>query len=183
MNNQQQQLFHDLTVPAPKKQKPPRGRTVTHCMAQMRALHDQLNAALYNDTQNRPNITSDLEAASIFAPFLQHLEQEELWLMLLNTRNDVIKVVRLYRGSLNATRIRIGELFREAIRENAASIIVGHNHPSGNPDPSPDDIAMTKLIYEAGKLLDIELLDHIIIAGQEHKSLKNFRASLFFGSV
>jgi DNA repair protein RadC len=100
------------------------------------------------------------------------LEQEELWVILLNTRNSVIDVDAVYKGSLNSSQVRVGELFRTAIRRNAAAIIVVHNHPSGDPTPSPDDVAITRAILQAGKLLDIDVLDHLVIAGGRHVSLK-----------
>jgi DNA repair protein RadC len=75
-------------------------------------------------------------------------------------------------GSLNTSVIRIGELFRAAIKENAAAFIVAHNHPSGDPSPSPEDVNVTRQIRQAGQLLDIDLLDHIIIGHQRYVSLK-----------
>jgi DNA repair protein RadC len=93
---------------------------------------------------------------------------------MLDTRNRLVsQPVEIYRGSLNKSMIRVGELFREAIRWNAASIIMAHNHPSGDPSPSPDDVAVTRLIVEAGKLLDIPLHDHLVLgAGSRFVSLK-----------
>jgi DNA repair protein RadC len=84
------------------------------------------------------------------------LEQEHFKVLLLDTRNRVLAAVTVYIGSLNSSLIRIGEIFREAIRQNAAAIIVAHNHPSGDPAPSPEDVAVTRNIISAGKLLDIE---------------------------
>jgi DNA repair protein RadC len=92
---------------------------------------------------------------------------------LLDTRNKLIKIVEIYRGSLNSSFIRIGEIFRDAIRTNAASLIVVHNHPSGDPTPSPEDVAVTREIVAAGKLLDLEVLDHIIIGNNNFLSLKS----------
>ena len=99
------------------------------------------------------------------------LEQEQR-LILLDTRNRVLQMPVIYVGSLNASVVRVGELFRAAIRENAAAIIVVHNHPSGDPSPSPEDIQVTRQLASAGRLLDIELLDHIIIGRQRYVSLK-----------
>ncbi len=101
------------------------------------------------------------------ANFVQYemaaLDQEQLRVILLDTRNRFQKMITLYTGSLNSSTVRIGELFKEAIRMNAASIILIHNHPSGDPSPSPEDINLTRAAVQAGKLLDIEVLDHIII--------------------
>ncbi len=75
----------------------------------------------------------------------------------------MISTERVYRGSLNQSQVRIAELFKQAIRRAAAAIIVVHNHPSGDPAPSPDDVAITRAILQAGKLLDIDVLDHLVI--------------------
>ena len=100
------------------------------------------------------------------------LEQEQLRTVLLDSRNRVISIPTVYIGSLNHTAVRVGEVFREAIRANAAAMIVVHNHPSGDPTPSPDDVQITRMIVEAGKLLHIDVLDHMIIGRQRWISLK-----------
>jgi DNA repair protein RadC len=100
------------------------------------------------------------------------LEQEELHVMLLDTKNRLLGRKQVYKGSLNTSLIRVGELFKHAIRANANSVVVLHNHPSGDPTPSPEDIAVTKQIVEAGRLLDVDVLDHIIIGQQRFVSLK-----------
>lgn len=112
---------------------------------------------------DRPVVHSPEDAADLVQYEMSALEQEHLRVILLNTRNHVLGIKTIYQGSLNSSQVRVGELFRPAIRENAAAIIVIHNHPSGDPSPSPDDIAITKVIIEAGKLLDIQVLDHLII--------------------
>ena len=93
--------------------------------------------------------------------------------MLLDTRNRMVKLVEVYRGSLNSSLIRVSEVFKEAVRANAAAIIVVHNHPSGDPTPSPEDISVTHAIVQAGKLLDIEVLDHIVVGKNKFISLKS----------
>ena len=109
-----------------------------------------------------PAITSPAEAAALIQYDMSLLEQEEMWILLLNTRNRLIAIHKLYRGSVNCAQVRIGEIFKAAIRANATSIIVAHAHPSGDPTPSPDDVALTRAIVQAGKLIDIECIDHII---------------------
>jgi len=100
------------------------------------------------------------------------LEQEELRVVLLDTRNRLLSIETIYKGSLNSSQVRVGELFKDAIRRNAASIIVVHNHPSGDPTPSPDDIALTRVITQAGKMLDVEVVDHLVIGQGRYVSLK-----------
>lgn len=111
-------------------------------------------------------------AAALVLADMGELEQEEMWIVLLSTRNEKIGIDKLYKGSLNANLIRIGEIFKEAIRQNAAAIIVFHNHPSGNPAPSPEDVSVTREIVDAGNLLDIYVLDHIIIGKGTFRSLR-----------
>jgi DNA repair protein RadC len=113
--------------------------------------------------EERPAITNPSDAAALIQYDMSALEQEELRVLLLDTRNKVINIVTVYRGSLNSSQVRIGELFKRAISHNAAAIIVAHNHPSGDPSPSSDDIALTRGIVQAGHLLDIDVLDHLII--------------------
>jgi DNA repair protein RadC len=122
--------------------------------------------------EDRPRIQSPDDAANLFVYEMGSLEQEHLRVLLLNTRNECIDTVEVYRGSLNSSLIRVGEIFREAIKQNAAALIVAHNHPSGDPTPSPEDVAVTRAMVEAGKLVDIEVLDHLIIGHNCFVSLK-----------
>jgi DNA repair protein RadC len=103
------------------------------------------------------------------------LEQEHLRVVLLNTKNQVLGMPEVYRGSVSAAMVRSSELLREAVRQNCPAVIVVHNHPSGDPTPSPDDIAMTRKLVEAGKLLDIDVLDHIVIGEGRFVSMKERR--------
>lgn len=122
--------------------------------------------------EDRPHVSSPSDAANLLMSEMMFLEQEQLRLILLDTRNRVLQSPTVYVGSLNTSVIRIGELFRAAIRENAAALIVIHNHPSGDPSPSPEDINVTRQIVKAGELLEISVLDHIIIGRQRFVSLK-----------
>lgn len=119
----------------------------------------------------RLRVTSPADSANLLIPRMRHLDQEELHVILLDTRNQVLDIQAVYRGSLNTSLIRIGEIFRPAIEAAAAAIVVGHNHPSQDPSPSPEDISVTRQIVQAGKLLDIDCLDHIIV-GDTYVSLK-----------
>lgn len=138
--------------------------------AELEATIREATGKLYT-LQDRPRIQSPEDAAVLLGDMAEH-EQETLDVLLLNTRNEVVRRVHIYRGSLNSSLIRITELFREAVRDNAAALIVAHNHPSGDPSPSPEDIGITKEIVKAGKLLDVEVLDHLIIGHGRFISLK-----------
>lgn len=122
--------------------------------------------------QEKVVVSSPSDAANLLMSEMTFLEKEHLRLILLDTRNKVLATPTVYIGSLNASVVRIGELFRAALKENAAAFIVAHNHPSGDPSPSPEDIKVTRQLVEAGKLLDIDVLDHIIIGRQRFVSLK-----------
>lgn len=131
--------------------------------AQIKAAIDLGRRLASQSSTERPVVHSPEDAADLVQYEMSALDQEQLRVILLNTRNHVLRVKTIYQGSLNSSQVRVGELFRPAIRENAAAIIIVHNHPSGDPSPSPDDVAITKTIIKAGKLLDIQVLDHLII--------------------
>jgi DNA repair protein RadC len=120
----------------------------------------------------RSQVKSPADAANLLMLEMGALEQEHLRTILLDSKNHVLKIHTVYVGSLNTAVVRVGELFREAIRLNSAAIIVVHNHPSGDPTPSPEDVHVTRQVVEAGKLLDIEVLDHLVIGQQRWVSLK-----------
>jgi DNA repair protein RadC len=122
--------------------------------------------------EERPKISSPADAASLVQYEMSALEQEHLRVILLNMKNEVLDIVELYHGSLNASMVRVGEVFRDAIKRTAASIIVVHNHPSGDPTPSKEDISVTRSIIQAGKLLNIEVLDHLVIGQGRYISMK-----------
>ncbi|MBN2045589.1 MAG: DNA repair protein RadC [Anaerolineales bacterium] len=122
--------------------------------------------------EDRPTISSPVEAAALVQFEMQALEKEHLRVFLLDTRNHVIEIKEVYKGSVNASVVRVSEIFTPAVRINAASILVVHNHPSGDPTPSPEDVAITHRLVEAGKILEIEVLDHIIIGLDRHISMK-----------
>jgi DNA repair protein RadC len=127
---------------------------------------------LHEPTGERPVINSPSDAAFLVQYEMGLLEQEHLRVLLLDTRNRVLDIVEVYCGSVNSSQIRVAEIFRPAIQRNCPAIVVCHNHPSGCADPSPDDICVTRAIFQAGKLLDISLLDHIVIGGSRWTSLK-----------
>ncbi len=133
----------------------------------------EISRRLLAPETERRQIRSPADAAVILQPLLMHRDQEYLYALLLDTRNRVMgDPIEVYHGSLNTSLIRIAEVFRDAIRANAAALIVCHNHPSGDASPSPEDVAVTRAIVEAGKLLDIDCLDHIICAASRFVSMK-----------
>jgi len=141
---------------------------------QIRELYQQIN----DDIRDNPGtvaIHSPQEAAYLFMPKLEALDQEELWIMALTTRNTVLEMSQVYRGSVNQSQVRIAEVIRRNVILNAPALIIAHNHPSGDPTPSPDDVAVTRAIREACRLLDIELLDHLVIGSGRYVSLKERR--------
>ena len=121
----------------------------------------------------RPAIQSPEQAAELVMYEMGALDREHLRVLLLDTRNQLIRITEVYQGSLDSSLIRVGELFRDAVRANAASVIIVHNHPSGNPSPSPEDVAITREMVNAGRLLDIEVLDHLVIGAGRFISLKS----------
>jgi DNA repair protein RadC len=133
----------------------------------------ELGARLATEAvDERPAIHSPADIAALVQYEMGLLEQEEMWILLLDTRNRLIGIDKLYRGSVNSSQVRVGEIFKAAIRRNATAVAVVHNHPSTDPTPSPDDVAVTRAITQAGKLVDIDCLDHIVIARDRHVSLK-----------
>ncbi|MGK2851176.1 MAG: RadC family protein [Candidatus Limnocylindrales bacterium] len=101
------------------------------------------------------------------------LEREELRVVILDTKNHVLRIQTVYQGNVSSSLVRVGELYRDAVRLNAASVILVHNHPSGDPTPSPDDLHLTAEALAAGRLLDIGLLDHLVIGHDAYVSLRD----------
>jgi DNA repair protein RadC len=122
--------------------------------------------------QERPQIRTPADVATMLMAEMAHLEQEQFRVLFLDTRNRVLGSEPVYKGSLNQSQVRVGEVFREAVRRNCAAVIVAHNHPSGDPSPSPEDVAVTRDLVAAGRLLGIEVLDHLVIGQQRWVSLR-----------
>jgi DNA repair protein RadC len=112
------------------------------------------------------------DAANLVRMEMMYLDHEEMHVLIMDTKNQVVEHVKRYKGTVNSSVLRIAEIFRPAVVRNCPNVIVCHNHPSGDPTPSPEDIDVTRQLAEAGKLLDIELLDHIIIGNPRYVSLK-----------
>ena len=122
--------------------------------------------------EDRAVIHSPEDVANLLGAEMAILNQEHLRVLLLDTQNHVTAVSEIYIGNVNSSIVRPAEVLRPAVRDNSASIILVHNHPSGDPTPSPEDVAITRQIRESGELLGIDVLDHIILAGRRHVSLK-----------
>jgi DNA repair protein RadC len=124
----------------------------------------------YSDCEQQ-TINEAADAMRLVAD-MHHLKQEQVRLILLDLNNRVIAVPTLYIGTLHGTVLRAAEVFREALLHNCPAFILVHNHPLGEPAPSPEDIEITRALIAAGKLLDIQVLDHLIVAEQGWCSLK-----------
>ncbi len=123
--------------------------------------------------EERPTIGSPEDVLDLVGAEMSLLEQEELRVLLLTTKHQVVGTHTIYRGNVRTAAVRNAEILREAVRRNCPAILVVHNHPSGDPAPSDDDVAMTRALAAAGSLLDIDLIDHIIVGtGRRHTSLR-----------
>ena len=153
------------------------GRTVLEALRSNMDLLGELAARYEVNLQperpdEMPTIGCPQDAYNLLGPEMKGLAQEQLRVLLLNTRNGVMAQRIIYQGTVNSSAVRPAEVLRPAVVETAPSIIIAHNHPSGDPTPSPEDVAVTRDLVAAGKLLDIEVLDHVVIAGGRFVSLK-----------
>ena len=125
----------------------------------------------------RPLVTSPADIARLLQSELELLAHEELRLLVLvlDTKHRVLAAPMLYRGSVRESTVRVAELFREAVRRNAAAVAVAHNHPSGDPEPSAADIEMTRALVAAGELLDVAVLDHVVFGRGRYVSMRERR--------
>jgi DNA repair protein RadC len=140
--------------------------------AQLKAALELGRRLLLSSPDARPQITSPADVANLFMLEMGCLEQENLRALLLDTKNRVLGSPTIYVGNVNSSIIRVSEVFREAVRQNATALILAHNHPSGDPTPSPEDVRVTRSVVEAGAMLGIEVLDHLVIGHQRFVSLK-----------
>jgi len=123
----------------------------------------------------RPRVTGPEDIARLLQSEMELLQQEEVRLLILDTKHHVLAQPTLYRGSINASPARVAEVFREAIRRNAFAIALAHNHPSGDPAPSSDDVAFTTAVVAAGELLDVRVLDHLVFGHARYVSMRERR--------
>ena len=137
-----------------------------------------LNLKVVKETSGRYDVRKKIQSPNDIFNIAQNVihanehAEENLWLITLDTKNNITGIFTVSTGSLNSSIVHPREIFKRAVLQNAASIIICHNHPSGDPAPSQEDINITKRIYDAGKILGIELLDHIIIGDNKYTSLK-----------
>lgn len=135
----------------------------------------ELGIRIANATQLKSGtITSTQSAGSLLQQEMRDLQQEHVVALYLNTKNEIIKKKTIFIGSLNSSVAHPREIFREAVRFAAARIILAHNHPSGNPEPSEADLVFTRRMVECGEMMGIEVLDHFIIGVNQYLSLKEF---------
>jgi DNA repair protein RadC len=143
--------------------------------AQLQAALELGRRLMLAEPEERPVLYTPADAAALLMAEIGHKEQEHLCVLFLDARQRVLGTLVVYVGALTMVNFRAGDLFREAIRRNCAAIVVAHNHPSGDPTPSPDDIAATRTMREAGRLLGIEVLDHLIIGHGRWVSMRDRR--------
>jgi DNA repair protein RadC len=141
-------------------------------VARLRAALDLATSLLVEPREERPQVTTPRDAARLLLPEMGLLEAEQMRLLLLDTKNRLIAAITLYAGTVSACQVRVAEVFREAVRRNASALIVAHNHPSGVADPSPEDVRITREVVQAGRLLDVDVLDHLIIGADAYTSLR-----------
>jgi DNA repair protein RadC len=141
--------------------------------AQLTAAFELGRRLLADWPSGRWTIRSPGDVADRLILQMGRLEREELRIVLLNTKNVVLRVQTVYQGNVSSSLVRVGELFRDAVRLNATGVILVHNHPSGDPTPSPDDLHLTAEALAAGRLLDIEVLDHLIVGHDAWVSLRD----------
>ena len=123
--------------------------------------------------ENPPSIGSPRDVYSLLGTEMSQLAQEQLRVLLLNTKNEVVGQRVVYQGNISSSMVRAAEVLRPAVIEAVPAVIISHNHPSGDPDPSPNDMTITRKLKQAADLLDIDLLDHIVIGGKRYVSLKD----------
>jgi len=140
--------------------------------SQLKAAIELGRRMLLSSPEDRFLVRSPSDVAQLLMSEMAHLQQEHFQVLYLDTRNRLLGSETVYVGSLNASHIRVAEVFRDAVKRSCAAIIVAHNHPSGDPTPSPEDVEVTRQLVAAGNLLDIEVLDHLIIGQQRFVSLR-----------
>lgn len=143
--------------------------------SKLKAVMEVARRVMALNPHQRPRINTPEDVFNLVELEMSILEQEQLKVVLLNTKNEVVSLRTLYQGSVNQAQVRIGELFRDAVRGNATGIVIVHNHPSGDPTPSSADVELTRDAVKAGALLDIAVVDHLIVGRGRNASLRRLK--------
>ena len=131
--------------------------------------------------EDRPRINEPRDVANLLSAEMSLLDQEQLRVLMVSTKNEILGAHQVYQGNVNSSIVRVAEVLKPAVRANCPSIIVVHNHPSGDPTPSPEDVLITNKIRAGAEMMDIELLDHVVIGSRGHVSMKD--RGLGFGNA
>ena len=169
MAPRQRSLATGSTAPSPED------ADVLRLVQENLRLLSELRSRYRSASRGGPNgrqIHSPADIADLLAPEMEMLPQEQMRVILMDRRNRVLDAVMVYQGSVSTAVIRMAELFRDAVIANAPAVALVHNHPSGDPEPSPEDVQMTRDASQAAKLLSIDLLDHVVIGQGRFVSLK-----------
>ncbi len=129
--------------------------------------------ATLSDDDGPPVLQTSVDVARMMKPIMEFLPQEQLRVLSLNSRNQLLASSTVFMGTVNSVSVRPVEVFRQAVQVNAPSVVMVHNHPSGDPDPSAADVALTKEIAAVGKTLDIKLADHVVVARDGYVSMRD----------
>ena len=140
--------------------------------AQLQAMIEVARRLTMQPPDEKRSIHTVRDAYEVFKPDMEYLDHEEMWVLLLDKKNGVMANLKLYQGTVDSSVVRFAEVFRSAVARKSTGILLAHNHPSGDPNPSPEDEAVTKQLVEAGKLLEIDVVDHLIIGNGRFVSLK-----------
>jgi len=140
--------------------------------AEVRAAFELGRRAACRPGEWQPTVRTPEEAAGLVMEEMRYFDREHFWALVLNTKNRVLAVEKVSVGTLNSSGVHPRELFKNAIRRSAAAVILIHNHPSGDPTPSPQDVELTQRLFEAGEIVGIRVLDHIVIGDNKFTSLK-----------
>ncbi len=132
-------------------------------------LAQRLSATSPND---RPQIQTPEDIFALLGSEMSSLDHEQLRVILLDTKNRVLRTATVYQGSVNSAQVRVAEVFKDAVRQNAPGLVIVHNHPSGDPTPSAADVSLTTEICRAGQILGVDVIDHLIVGQGQFRSLR-----------
>ena len=163
-----------VPAPPPRREPPRRKASREEALKRAQEYGSLMEAAAAYIATERPKMRSAADVAAILRPHVQRNLQEELWVLLLDTRNHLIEMKPCTVGIADRSQAHAREIFREAIYQNCSKIAIAHNHPSGDPMPSPQDVECTRGLAQAGKIIGIELVDHVIIGQRTSERPRDF---------